>query len=356
MHKRGILIAGMVTFSMILTGCFQGEQSLEEEMDPPQNAKPVDKLDESKNDKQQGEEDKKTASETVARELYLLDANGMVASQTLELPTPDSYTVASQVLQYLVKDGPVSELLPNGFQAVLPAGTEVLGVNLQEDGTIVVDLSKEFANYEAEDEKKILEAITYSLTQFENVKSVQLQMQGKALKEMPVDGTPISKGYSRANGINVSDEGAANLIESQTVTMFYPAEHNENRYYVPVTQYVEQKEDIDELRAVVEKLIEGPGLEKNVTQVFDPKTTLTNNPSLKDGILHLEFNDEILMDGKKSVISDEVMETIVRTMTEINGVDAVQVGVENVEKLVNENGEAYTKPVTKEQFTPTEKL
>ncbi|CDQ39404.1 MULTISPECIES: GerMN domain-containing protein [Virgibacillus] len=358
MHKRGLLIAGTLTMSVILAGCFQGEQSLKEEMDPPQNAEPVDNLEDSQSgeQKENAKEGEQPKSETVARELYLMDANGMVASQTLELPNPESKEVASQVLEYLVKDGPVAQILPNGFQAVLPAGTEVLGIDLQEDGTMIVNLSEEFSNYEANDEKKILEAVTYSLTQFENVKDVQLQMEGKALSEMPVNGTPISQGYSRANGINVTDTGTSDLMQSKTVTMFYPAEHDENRYYVPVTQYVEQKQDADELSAIVENLVDGPGVQSNVTQVFNPTTTLTSKPSLKDGILQLQFNNDILKDGEKAVISDEVMETIVRTMTEVKGVDAVQVSVENVEQLVNENGEAYTEPVTKQQFTPTEEI
>src|SRR5690606_31953708 len=94
------------------------------------------------------------SEETVVRELYLLDASGMVVPQTLELPRTES--AAKQAAEYLVIDGPVTELLPNGFQAVLPAGTEILGVNLEEDGTLIVDVSEDFKNYEAEDELKIL--------------------------------------------------------------------------------------------------------------------------------------------------------------------------------------------------------
>nr|WP_026681375.1 GerMN domain-containing protein [Priestia megaterium] len=358
MQKRGIfLIAGTVTMSIILSGCFQGEQSLEEEMiDPPQNAEPVDNLEDSDAKANEQSEDEDNVSGTIARDLYLIDANGMVASQTLELPTPESNKVATQVLEYLVKGGPISQLLPNGFQAVLPEGTEVLGINLQEDGTMVVNFSKEFANYEAKDETKVLEAVTYTLTQFENVEEVQLQMDGMALKEMPVNGTPIGEGYSRENGINVSDTGVSDFMQSKTVTMYYPTEHDENRYYIPVTQYVEPSEEVDEFSAIVKNLLKGPGIQSNVKQVFNDSAALTSKPSLKDGVLQLHFNESILKEQDKSVIADEVMETLVRTLTNVQGVEAVQVNVESVEELVNENGEAYTEPVTKQQFIPTEKL
>ncbi|MBY7143230.1 GerMN domain-containing protein [Virgibacillus sp. NKC19-3] len=363
MHKRGILLTGTLTVSIILTGCMQGEQSIEE-MDPPQDAEEVNNTEDTPSSSEEAAEDEdiaeegnaeEEASETVARELYLLDANGMVASQTLELPNPDSKEVATQVIEYLVEGGPVTSMLPNGFQAVLPEGTEVLGLDLQEDGTLTVDVSSDFENYEAENEVKILESMTHTLTQFENVEKIQLQIEGETQEEMPVNGTPIKEGYSRANGINITKTDTLDLLDSQAVTMYYPAEHNENRYYVPVTQYVEgENEEI--FGSIVEEMIQGPGLNTNVTHVFNPETLLTDTPVLENGVLELVFNEGILADPEQAMISDEVMETIVRTLTEQQDVEAVDIKVENVEQLVNENGETYDEPVTKQSFSPTEKL
>ncbi|WP_087971833.1 GerMN domain-containing protein [Oceanobacillus rekensis] len=364
MRKRGILLIGTVSFAVILSGCFQGEQSLEE-IDPPQDAEAVDNLEniaeedaEAVNDKDAAEavnDEDAAVTETVPRELYLIDSNGMVASQTLELPSPNSKEVATQVMEYLVKGGPVTPILPNGFQAVLPEGTEILGLNLQEDGTMVVDLSEDFENYEATDEQKILEAMTHTLTQFENVNKIMLRINGQQLNEMPVNGTPISDGYTRVNGINIVDTDTLDLIDSKAVTMYYPAEHDENRYYVPVTQYIESNEE-SEFSSIIQGLIDGPGFNTNVVHVFNPETTLANKPKLNDGVLEIIFNEGILKDSDQSIISDEVMETIVRTLTEQRNVEAVNVKVENVDQLVNESGEAYTEPVTKQAFLPTEKL
>lgn len=332
-----------------------------EEMDPPPNAEAVDNLeniseeDAVNKENEENVNEKADSEETVARQLYLMDANGMVAPQTIELP--NTKQVAHQVVEYLVKGGPVTEMLPNGFQAVLPEGTEVLGVNLQEDGTMIVDVSEEFKNYEAADELKILESITHTLTQFENVSKVKLWINGHPQTEMPVNGTPIGEGYSRTNGINIADTDTLDLLESTAVTLYYPAEHGENRYYVPVTQHIEVAEDNDnEYSSIVQALIDGPGLNTNVVHVFNPDTILTNKPELNDGVLELVFSKDILQDSEQAVIADEVMETLVRTLTEQENIEAVDVKVEDVEQLVNENGEEYTEPVTKQAFTPTEKL
>ncbi len=362
MQKRStLLLIITVCLSIILTGCFQGEQSIDnEEMDPPKDAEAVNDLDnvsdESESEGVDEKSDGEAAPETVERQLYLLDSNGMVASQTLQLPQIESKEVATQALQHLVKGGPVTSLLPNGFQAVLPAGTQILSLNLKkESGTLIVDVSEEFKNYEKQNELKVLQAMTYTLTQFESVDNIKLRINGVAQTEMPVNGTPIGEGYSRVNGINLIQSDAVDLMASKPVTLYYPSVHDDNQYFVPVTQYI-NVENQDLYGSVIEALLEGPGVEANVQHVFNSQTELISNPSLRDGVLELVFNEEVLQDGEEAVISDEVMETLVRTLTEDQSVEAVQVNVENVETLFNENGEPYTTPVTKQTFSKTEKL
>ncbi|HLS10147.1 GerMN domain-containing protein [Lentibacillus sp.] len=366
MQKRSLLLLSLTVFlTIILSGCFQGEQSLgsdEGEMDPPKDAEAVDDSSnetgekastEGKESVDDAEED--TSTDTVDRQLYLLDANGMVASQTLQLPQPESNTVAEQALEYLVKDGPVTSLLPNGFQAVLPAGTEILGLNLEDNGTMIVDVSEEFKNYKAEQELEILQAMTYTVTQFDNVDSMKVHIEGTPQETMPVDGTPIGDGYSRVNGINLIQSNTVDLLGSEPVTMYYPSVQGENEYIVPVTQYIEV-EDNDLYGSMVQALMQGPGADTNLQHVFNSSAELTSNPSLNDGVLEVVFNQEVLQDADQAVISNEVMETLVRTLTEDESVEAVEVKVEDVETLFNENGEPYTEPVTTQSFFSTEKL
>ncbi len=330
------------SFFMVLAGCMKGEQTLEE-IDPPKDAETVDKQNENNNTKTVNEDgtskdDVKGEQEMIAQKVYLIDANGMVAPQTIEVSFPESGEVAKQALEYLVKEGPVTPVLPNGFRGVLPEGTEILGLTLQEDGTVVVDLSEEFKNYDAKEERKILEAMTHTLTQFDNIDKVKLWINGKALDEMPVDGTPVSNGYSRANGINITESDANDLLTSETVTLHLPAEYNDTRYYVPITKYVQNKDD-DVYEAVVNSLLNGPGYHNNLIHVFNEETRLTEEPELKDGILQLVFNEDILKDQDKAMLSDEVMETLTRSLTELQGIEGVDIKVENKDKLVNENGE-----------------
>lgn len=350
MLKRKTVLLYMLLCLFLFSGCFKKDSSLNS-MNEPKDANLVDQLE----NVHENENNDAETKETVERELYLLDVNGMVVPQKLELPVPETKEVATQVLEYLVKDGPVSNILPNGFQAVLPEGTEVQSVNLQEDGTITIDLSEEFMEYKAEQEKKILESITYTLTQFDNIKQIQLLVDGNELNEMPVDGTPIDKGYSRSNGINVTQSNTIDFIASNPVTLYYPAEYNDHRYYVPVTQYVQDEEE-NLYHAIIETLIDGPNYDVNVTDVFNDQTSLVEEPTLSDGVLQLMFNEHILTDTENAIISDEVMETLTRTLTEQHAVKAIHVEVENIDAIMNEEGKTYDDPVTADHFETPEKM
>lgn len=369
MHRYIYVFFVAIGILIFLGGCFKGEQTLGNLNDPNEekllddegqedNKKASEEnqdVDKEKEKKQEKKDENPAVDETVARELYLIDANGLVASQTLELPKEDTKEVAQQAVEYLVKDGPVNDYLPNGFKAVLPAGTEVIGLNLKDDGTLIVDLSEEFKNYQEDEEVKILEAMTHTLTQFENVKQIQIWINGHPLEEMPVDGTPIGEGYSRSNGINILPTKATGHVNSEVVTMYYPKEYNEQRYYIPFTKHVKTNEE-NLYVEIVNELIAGPGYETSATEVFNSDTQLKNEPVLEDGILELEFTSGILKDKDADIIADEVIETLVRTLTEQESVEAVKIRVENVETLVNENGEAYNDPVSKYKYMPKEKL
>ncbi|WP_181349755.1 GerMN domain-containing protein [Thalassobacillus sp. CUG 92003] len=347
----------------VLSGCFfEGEQSLEEMDVPeevtnvdPENEQPDDSADDSGEAPEEAEgEQEETSNETVKRQLYLLDANGMVVPQTLDLPKISSKEVATQSLEYLVKGGPVTELLPEGFQAVLPQGTEIKGLNLKEDGTLVVDVSKEFADYRAEEEADILQAMTFTLTQFDNVDKIKLWINGYEKTEMPVSGTPISDGVSRSNGINLQGGQSVDLVDSRAVTLYYPAQNEANHvYHVPVTTRVKGDGELNE--AIVQALVDGPAFNLPLLSAFNDGVQLQNT-ALDDGVLSLTFNEALLTNAEESSVSDAVMKSLVMSLTEQEGVEAVNVQIEGFEQIYNENGEDYAEPVTRNDVTGAEPL
>jgi germination protein M len=343
-----IVLSTVLSSSMLLTGCglFGGDKAVEE-IDPPkdvsyvEDAKQLEMAGDKENKEPQQEEG---AVETVKTELYLIDKKGYVVPQTMQLPKTEG--VAMQALEYLVEGGPVSNMMPNGFRAVLPADTKVLGVKLEQDGTIIADFSPEFSNYKAEDELKILQSITWTLTQFNNVERVKVRINGYDKEVMPVNNTPISDGLSRADGINLDHGDSVDITRTKSATLYYLAQSGDQTYYVPVTKRISANMK-DPFTAVVHELIEGPSLKSGLVSDFNADVELLNHPKYENGTLTLNFNESIYGNMEGSKVSDHVLQSLVLSLTEQPGVESVAVQVNGENKLLKEDGTKLTEPVVR---------
>jgi germination protein M len=333
----------LLSVSLLVTGCGLWGEKAGNELDPPK----VNYVKEGKSLDKKAKTSK--AESTQKRQLFLFDSNGMVVPQVLALPKNDE--TAKQVLQYLVKDGPVSNIIPNGFQAVLPADTEVLSVNIK-NGTATANFSKEFADYNANDEMKILQAITFTLTQFDNIKKVKIQIEGKNQNSMPVNNTPVGEGVSRMDGINLENGNVADITNSELVTLYFLAQTQDQTYYVPVTRRI-AKEGTDRVTATIEQLIDGPSTQSNLLTDFRTDVKLLSTPVVKDGVVTLNFNGALLGNKEESMITDEVLNSIVLSLTELSEVKKVAIQVDGKSKVFNEKGKELTAPVSRPENVNT---
>jgi germination protein M len=342
-NKAITLVTAMFASSVLLSGCGLFGNEVQKKIDPPKSVaisdKNVSKDTASKKEKTQG---------LVKTELYLIDKNGYVVPQTLALPKTAS--PAKQALEYLVTNGPVSEMLPNGFRSVLPADTS-LSVAIK-DGVATVDFSKEFKNYQAADELKILQSVTWTLTQFNSIKQVKLQMAGHELTQMPVKGTPISENLSRASGINIDTADVTDITNTKPVTVYYIGGVEGSYYYVPVTRRVSNNEK-DNIVAVVNELIQGPSEKSNLMSEFMSDVKLLGAPKVENGKVTLDFNENIYGSFKKNMISQHLLDTLVLSLTEQKGIDQVAVTVKGKAGLVKEDGKKLTAPVTRPEKVNT---
>ncbi|RFU67548.1 GerMN domain-containing protein [Bacillus sp. V59.32b] len=347
---KATVVSAILASSVLLSGCglLGGEKS--SKIDPPKEVSyenDASALEESEGE-EKTEATKEAGKQAVKTELYLIDKNGYVVPQTIELP--NSQGVAKQALEHLVANGPVSNILPNGFRPVLPADTEV-DVNI-EKGVAVADFSPEFKNYKKEDELKILQAITWTLTQFDSVKTVKLQINGHELKEMPVNGTPIDEKLSRAQGINLDTSDVTDITNTKPLTVYYVGEEKGNNYYVPVTKRVSESNE-DNIAAVIEELIKGPSYTFNLMSDFVGDVELLESPKLADKKVILNFNESILASFKEKKISKTMLDALVLSLTEQKGIESVELQVKGSAKLLDEEGKPMTEPVTRPEKVNT---
>ena len=264
--------------------------------------------------------------------IYLLDTNGYVARATIKSENLDPKETALDVAKGLIIDGEKSHIIPNGFRAIIPAGTEILGLNL-ENKILTINFSKDLLNINEKEEEKMIEAIIYSLTSVEGIDKVTIQVEGKTLENLPHSKKNITFPQDKKYGINKKyDLTTTSSIESYTI--YYVCQQNDNQYYVPVTKYINSKGE-DKIKIIVDELSTSPIYETNLMSYLDANVVLKDY-SLEESQLKLNFNEAILSDKNKHIL-EEVVYTLGLSMEENYNVKTVMLLVNNKEVYKIEN-------------------
>ncbi|WP_019908872.1 GerMN domain-containing protein [Paenibacillus sp. HW567] len=279
--------------------------------------------------------------------VFLEDGHGLLAPVSVSLPKGDAAAMLKDSLTALVSKGAYASALPEGFTGVLPAGTEVKNVSVDKAKLAVVEFNSKFNDYEAADERKILEAITWTLTGQDGIQGVQLWVDGKKLTEMPLKGTPLDRPLSRTIGINLPKHGPL-LMNSSAVTVYFSAAASDGsyQYYVPVTRFVPAGQDT--VKAALKELIAGPDPDNGLEMVMTQDTVLDSVEAGQNGVVTVSLKDDMFADGQG--VPAEMLESVVLTVAQ-NSEDAmVQIRLNGQKKVTGTDNVDYGQPVSAPEY------
>jgi germination protein M len=330
----------MILFPVALTGCFSDPNAkASKPIDPPQGEVQVI----------QAPVKAKKEAKGHLTELYTLNQDGYVMPYSVKL---SGKSLAKSSLESLIEGSATAALLPKGTKSVLPKGTKVLSVKIKK-GVATVNFSKEFKNYIEQEETKILNAITWTLTGFNNIKSVNLQMEGKKLVTMP-KGKTVAQGLTRADGINVEVANGVDLSSSMPVTLYFLSQSDDDSIsYVPVTRLVNRSANIGE--TVVKELVKGPLENSHLIGPLDTATTI-KNVKISGKQITANFGKEILQYNDQTAASKSALDAIVLSLTQNMNANKVKIVVDGKTTIgvLNNQGKNVDLPVSRpKQVNPS---
>lgn len=334
---RRAALAGALALPILTTGCGLFSQPVSENIDPPQNSTQNVGADVDQGQvTAQGDQSQMT--------LYLRDRNGLLAPVTVMATLGQDEKPAQKALEMMVDGSAYASEIPDGFSAVLPKGTTIKQLTLIPDQKeAVVDFSKEFAGYTAADERKIVEAVTWTLTGMADIQNVKIWMEGKELTSMPVDALPIDGPLTRAVGINLEAVDGVDYSNSAPVTIYFSALSPDNvPYYVPVTRLVNRSSN--RAKTAIEQLISGPIGNVPLTGVMTPDVVVKNVTKAKD-VVTVELQDDGYQAGQPEPA--EMLQAVVLSLTENTGLSKVQVKLNGKSDFVDTNNQSYSEPVSR---------
>ncbi len=267
--------------------------------------------------------------------IYLIDSNDYVARTTISTCKCEKEDLARDLVEGLIIGGQKNNIIPNGFRSIIPPDVSIKNIELK-DKILTIDFSKELLEVNKKDEEKMIEAIIYTLTSIDGIDKVIIKVEGEVLSKLPNSKINLPTVLDKSYGINKNYD-LTNLNNIISYTTYYTSTYNDTKYYVPVTKYINSK-DNDIVKIIIKELSSSPIYETNLMSYLNTNATL-NNYELLGNNLKLNFNESLLNDIDEKNILEEVIYTISLSM------DNIYNDLESVSFLVN-NEEIYTINIT----------
>lgn len=181
--------------------------------------------------------------------IYTLNDDNLVSKTSIyvnkELNTLEKVKV---LIETMIKENNNNSLLPTYFNPILPKNTKILEVVLDND-LIKINFSKEFNDVTESQYKKMVEAITYTLTDIKGINGVELYVDNKIVKYIPNTTTILPTILTKDIGINKVYEINDPTNIKKTIIYFLGGN---SKNYVPVTKYLSS--DKEQIEIIIDNL------------------------------------------------------------------------------------------------------
>lgn len=250
--------------------------------------------------------------------IFLVDNMEYIARTSIVKNSDNTDDLIKEVIESLTIGSNKSNYIREGFKAVIPEGTKVLDIKL-EDGILTINFSKELLNVSQDSEEKMLEAIIYSLTEIESVKKIKILVEGEPLTHLPNSKKKIPELLDKNYGIN-KIYNLDSIKDTSKTTIYYLSKYNDYYYYVPVTKI--SNENLEKAEIIINELKTTPIYHTNLISYLAAATNLTNYEILENSI-SLSFDNHLLAGLDDEDMLEEVKYAISLSIRDSYGIDEV---------------------------------
>ena len=279
----------------------------------------------------------------VKRQVYLINKNNLLTPLTVVIEKKDIVIDELKELVSLLKED--SNLKNDNFNKVLNKECDIKNITL-EDSTVTLNFNESFNNYDAKNEKRIVESLVWTCLQYDEITNVKLQVEDKDLTYMPLNNTPLPSLLNKDIGIN--SHLCIGDTTKETVNVFYETTIEDEKYYVPVSIKVDDLDNNHE--EIIKGMTYSLPLYTNlkVPSLVNRIEVLKYNEIDDNNNLNLELSSKALYDEK--TIDNSVFNLLVMNlMFNDDNIETVSVSV-NEEVLMVSGYEENTVPVSNITF------
>lgn len=237
--------------------------------------------------------------------IYLINNDNYLVRTAIVSNINEDLEKVKYLISALTINSETKENLPKNFKPIIPQNTKILSLSL-ENNLLKIDFSKEFLNIPKDQEEKLIESITYTLTENKNIKEIMIFIEGAKLEYLPQNNIKLPTTLTRDFGINKVYD-ITSIKDISKTTIYYIGKNEDLVYYIPVTKIDNNQNNKVEI--IIEELKSSPTYETNLLSYLASSVKLLNYETLENSI-NLTFNNEIFSDFNDKNILEEVKYSI----------------------------------------------
>ena len=261
-------------------------------------------------------------------DIYLIDKNNYVAKTNIQVSSLKKDLLIDELIETMKIDGKYQDKIPNGFCALLPSDTKLLGKEINND-VVTLNFNSNVLDVKSENEEKVIESLIYSITSIDGIDKIIIKIDGENLKKLPKTGIMLDTELTRDYGINKTYD-IDSIKGINKVTIYYTNKtNNKDVYYVPVTKYVNNDEE--KIKIIIDELASKFSFESNLMSYLNYNTKLIDY-NLTENEIDLNFNEYLFDSNENKKVLDEVIYSISYSVMDNYNVDKVNFFV-NSEKV-----------------------
>ena len=231
--------------------------------------------------------------------IYLLNNDNLLVKSKILLDKKTTIEKVKQIVDTLTNNK--TNFIPAGLSSLLNKDVVLKDVKVYED-IVHLNFNKNFLNLKKDKTEKTIESLLFSITDLDGINGICIKVEDKVLEEL--NGIKLSPVLTRKFGVNKSyDIKDRNNIDK--VVLYYLTKIEDNTYYVPITKYINNKED--KIEVIIKNLTSNYIYEPNLISVLNQNAKLLNYEINSDMVI-LNFDDSIY--NKNKEIAEEVFYTL----------------------------------------------
>lgn len=258
--------------------------------------------------------------------IFLVDNSDYVARTSIVKNSSETIEQIKEIIEALTKNTKKSSYIRDGFKPIIPDGTKILDLKLEEN-ILTINFSKEILNINESDEEKMIEAIIYSLTEIKDVKKISIFVEGNKLIKLPNSNKKLPDYLDKTYGIN-KIYNLDSLKETTKTTIYYLSKNKDYYYYVPVTKVSNEKTERVEI--IIKELKSTPIYHTNLISYLAASANITSYELLENTI-SLSFNNYLIANMKEEDILEEVKYSIALSIRDTYGINEVIFNIPDTE-------------------------